>query len=63
MRLFGYLIRDAEPRESDLRCAVANRACDRPQAIVVQLLATYLPKNQIPRLGHDLDQALWSASP
>lgn len=63
MRLFGYLIRDVEPRKSALHCAVANLACDRPQAIVVQLLATYLPKNQIPRLGHDLDEGLRRGSP
>ena len=63
MKLFRCLIRDVEPRKSDMHCAVANLAPIHPQAIVAQHLAIFLPENRNPRLGRDLDQALWRASP
>lgn len=63
VRLFGCLIRDVEPSESDLRRAVVKLASGHPQAIEIELLAIYLPRNRIPRLGHDLDEALSGASP
>ena len=63
MKLFRCLIRDVEPRKSDMHCAVANLAPIHPQAIVAQHLAIFLPKDRIRRLGHDLGQALWRASP
>lgn len=63
MRLFGCVIRDVEPRKSDLHCAVTNLAPIHPQAIVAQHLAIFLPENRNPRLGRDLDQALRRGSP
>lgn len=63
VRLFGCLIRDVEPSESDLHGAVAKLASGHPPSIVIELLAIYLPKSRIPRLGHDLDEAMRRASP
>ena len=63
VRLFGCLIRDVEPSKSDLRHAVAKLASGQPQPMMIELLAIYLPRNRITRLGHDLDEALRRASP
>lgn len=60
IRFFGCSIRDIEPRISDLRRTVVKLASGHLQTIVIELLAIYLPKNRIPRLGHDLDEALRS---
>lgn len=51
VRLFGCLIRDVEPSESDLRRAVVKLASGHPEATEIELLAIYLPGNRIPRLG------------
>ena len=61
--LFGCLIRDVEPSESDLRRAVEKLTPGHPETTEIELLTTYLPRNRIPRLGHDLDEALSGASP
>ena len=58
VRLFGCLIRDVEPSESDLRRAVEKLTSGHTETIEIELLAIYLPRNRIPRLGHDLDEAL-----
>lgn len=63
VRLFGCLIRDVEPSWSDLRRAVAKLASSHPRSIAIELLAIYLPKNRIHRLGHDLDEALRRVRP
>lgn len=62
MRLFGCLIRKGERSKSDLRRAVAMLDSGHPQAIAIELLAIYLPKNQIPRLGLDLGETFRGAS-
>lgn len=62
MRLFGTLIHEVERSKSNLRRAVAMLAPGHTQAIVVELLAIYLPKSQIPRLGLDLGETLRGAS-
>ena len=63
VKLFGCLIRDMEPSVSDLRAAADQLGKGRPQAGLIELLAIYLPKNRISRLGHDVTEAMRGARP
>ena len=51
VRLFGVLVRDAEPHEDDLRARVAALAAHCPRATRIELLALYLPLGSIDGLG------------
>ena len=51
VRLYGVLIRDVEPRESDLRACVAELGNGRPENTRIGLLALYLPAGRIATLG------------
>lgn len=63
VRLFGCLIRDVQPSVTDLRAAADQLGKGRPQAGLIELLAIYLPKNRISRLGHDVTEAMRGARP
>ncbi|MCP4576526.1 MAG: hypothetical protein GY846_09615, partial [Deltaproteobacteria bacterium] len=43
VRVFGFLIRDVEPHQDDLRVRVAKLAKNAPSDMKIELLAVYLP--------------------
>ena len=51
VQIYGFLIRDVEPRESDLKTLVATLADSRPEKTRIELLAIYLPLRSIQGLG------------
>lgn len=51
VQIYGFLIRDVGPNESDLRARVRSLDKNRPHETVIQLLALYLPPQNILRLG------------
>lgn len=50
--LFGVLVRDVEPRASDLRNRAETLASDCPEQTSIELTAIYLPENSIPGIGN-----------
>ncbi len=51
IQIYGFLIRDVGPRESDLRALVETLAENRPEETLIELLAIYLPMQSITGLG------------
>ncbi len=51
VQIYGLLIRDVDPQESDLRALVMTLTTDRPAKTVIELLAIYLPRQSIQGLG------------
>lgn len=49
--LFGFLVRDVEPHEDDLRSRVETLAEDCPLAMRIEIVALYLPKESINGIG------------
>lgn len=51
VRLFGLLVRDVDPNPDDLRARVSSLATGCPAAMVVELIALYLPVDSIAALA------------
>lgn len=51
VQLFGFLVRDVEPNESDIQGCVASLAVSRPGGIRIEVIALYLPKGKIKDIG------------
>lgn len=51
VQLFGFLVRDVEPHEDDLRARVQSLGENCPHATQVELLALYLPAGTIKGIG------------
>ncbi len=49
--LFGILVRDVHPHEDDLKARVKKLAGSCPEKMVIDLIAIYLPKASISKLG------------
>ena len=50
-QLFGFLVRDVEPHEDDLKARVAALGDDCPDPTDIELLALYLPDGSIEAIG------------
>ncbi|MFH1009112.1 MAG: hypothetical protein V1800_16685 [Candidatus Latescibacterota bacterium] len=51
VRVFGFLVRDVEPNQDDLRVRVTKLSKDQHADMVIELLALYLPQNSIASLS------------
>ena len=51
VQLFGFLVRDVEPHEDDLKARVNTLGNDCPLTTTIELLALYLPSNSISGIG------------
>jgi hypothetical protein len=51
VRLFGLLVRDVPPHADDLRARVSSLAAGCPAAMVIELIALYLPAGSIVTLA------------
>ncbi|PQO22452.1 hypothetical protein C2I36_12980 [Rhodobacteraceae bacterium WD3A24] len=51
VRLFGFLVRDVEPHEDDVRARVDKLSLDCPEGTRIELLALYLPAGRIAGIG------------
>ena len=51
VRVFGFLVRDVEPNQDDLRTRVTKLAKDQHADMVIELLALYLPQSSIGQLS------------
>lgn len=54
VRVFGFLVRDVEPNQDDLRTRVTKLAKDQHADMVIELLALYLPQNSIKQLSNKI---------
>lgn len=54
VRVFGFLVRDVEPNQDDLRTRVTKLAKDQHADMVIELLALYLPQNSIGQLSNSV---------
>lgn len=52
VRVFGFLVRDVEPNQDDLRTRVTKLAKDQHADMVIELLALYLPQDSIGQLSN-----------
>jgi len=52
VRIFGFLVRDVEPNQDDLRVRVTKLANDQHTDMAIELLALYLPHNSIGQLSN-----------
>lgn len=52
VRVFGFLVRDVEPNQEDLRTRVTKLSTDQHADMVIELLALYLPQNSIGQLSN-----------
>jgi hypothetical protein len=51
VRVFGLMVRDVPPHEDDLRVRVSKLGNDCPLAMVIELMAVYLPEGSIATLS------------
>ena len=51
VQLFGFLVRDVEPNQNDLRMRVCTLATDCPKGMRIELMVLYLPRNSINGIG------------
>ena len=51
VQLFGFLVRDVEPNQDDLRIRVGALATGCPEGTRIELLALYLPRDSIDGIG------------
>ncbi len=51
VQLYGFLVRDVDPHQDDLRARVSKLATDCPEGTHIELLALYLPKGRIDGIG------------
>ena len=54
VQLFGFLVRDVDPHQDDLRVRVGSLAEDRPQRTRVELVALYLPHESMEGIGEEM---------
>ena len=52
VRVFGFLVRDVEPNQDDLRTRVTKLAKDQHEDMVIELMALYLPQSSIGQLSN-----------
>ncbi len=52
VRIFGFLVRDVEPNQDDLRVRVSKLTKSQHADMVIELLALYLPPNSIGSLSN-----------
>ena len=51
VRLFGFLVRDVEPDERDVRALVEHLGHSCPDSTRIEIIALYLPKDRIQGIG------------
>lgn len=51
VKLYGFLVRDVDPHEDDLRTRVDKLSVDCPDGTRIELLALYLPSGRIDGIG------------
>lgn len=51
VQLYGFLVRDVEPHQDDLRVRVGELAAGCPEGMRIELLALYLPQGQLDGIG------------
>ena len=51
VRIFGFMVRDVQPNQDDLRVRVTKLSNDQHADMVIKLLALYLPQNSIGSLS------------
>lgn len=51
IQLYGFLVRDVEPRQNDLKARVTVLATNCPAGTQITLLALYLPERSIEDIG------------
>ncbi len=51
VQLYGFLVRDVDPHQDDLRVRVSKLAADCPEGTRIELLALYLPRGRIDGIG------------
>ncbi len=54
IQLYGYLIRDVEPRVDDLKVRVCKLCAIRPSEMRIELLALYLPSGSLRNAGKEI---------
>lgn len=52
VRVFGFLVRDVEPNQDDLRTRITKLSKNQHADMVIELLALYLPQNSIGQLSN-----------
>lgn len=52
VRIFGFLVRDVEPNQDDLRVRTTKLSENQYTDMVIELLALYLPQNSIEQLSN-----------
>ena len=51
IQLYGFLVRDVEPHQDDLRARVSSLGFGCPDGTRIELLALYLPQESLDRIG------------
>ncbi len=51
VQLYGFIVRDVEPHQDDLKVRVSKVAIGCPQGTYIELLALYLPHNRMNGIG------------
>ena len=54
VQLFGFLVRDVEPHQDDLRVRVGDLAEGCPEGTRVELIALYLPRERLEGIGGEM---------
>ena len=54
IQLYGFLVRDVEPHQNDLRTRVSGLATGCPQGTRIELLALYLPRKNLGGIGAEM---------
>ena len=54
IQLYGFLVRDVEPHQDDLRARVSGLAAGCPEETRVELLALYLPREKLNGIGEEM---------
>lgn len=51
VQLYGFLVRDVDPHENDLRSRIEKLSMNCPEGTRIELLALYLPAGRIEGIG------------
>ena len=54
IQLFGFLVRDVEPHQDDLRVRVGSLGSGCPEGMRIELLALYLPQESLDGIGETI---------
>ncbi len=54
VQLYGFLVRDVEPHQDDLRVRVRGLAAGCPEGTRIELLALYLPRESLDGIGEEM---------